>query len=304
MLSLAELGKRLKEARLAKNMSLDDLQKVTKIQKRYLQGIEDGNYEMMPGTFYVRAFIKQYAEAVGIQPEELFAEYSSEIPATHSEDIPEKISRVQSRKNLSPNRSKAFDVLPKILIAVIVIGVIAGIYYFLQKNAGVEDKESKNGENETVTYEKSEDLKKEENKAEEKSTTEEDKNEAETQAEEEDAIDPSQELTVTQSNGDETTYELKNAEDFQVKVVSLGETWINILNGKGYSFFQGTLKKGETESKTVDFSKEQEAVVVVGNAANTEIYINDEKLEYKVSPSEVVRQDITIKKVSDESTNE
>ncbi|MDA6131043.1 helix-turn-helix domain-containing protein, partial [Escherichia coli] len=49
-------------------MSLDDLQKVTKIQKRYLMGIEEGDYSMMPGKFYVRAFIKQYAEAVGIEP--------------------------------------------------------------------------------------------------------------------------------------------------------------------------------------------------------------------------------------------
>ena len=61
---MTELGKILKEAREAKGLSLDDLQQITKIQKRYLIGIEEGNYDMMPGKFYVRAFIKQYAEAV------------------------------------------------------------------------------------------------------------------------------------------------------------------------------------------------------------------------------------------------
>ena len=34
----------------------------------------------MPGKFYVRAFIKQYAEAVGLEPEDFFEEYKSEIP--------------------------------------------------------------------------------------------------------------------------------------------------------------------------------------------------------------------------------
>ena len=37
----------------------------------------------MPGNFYVRAFIKQYAEAVGLDPEELFEEFKNEIPNTH-----------------------------------------------------------------------------------------------------------------------------------------------------------------------------------------------------------------------------
>ncbi|WP_315970012.1 helix-turn-helix domain-containing protein [Bacillus massilinigeriensis] len=305
MLSLSELGNRLKEARINKNMSLDDLQSVTKIQKRYLKGIEEGNYDMMPGSFYVRAFIKQYAEAVGIEPEELFSQYASEIPATHTEDIPEKISRVQSRSNISPNRSKIFDILPKILIAIVVIGVIAAIYYYLQKNAGAEDKEAKNSDNQTVTYEESEKLQKEDSKAEEKATEEETTKEEENPVVEDENLEEStQEISILESNGDETTYELKNAEDFQVKIVSTGETWINMLNGKGYSFFQGTLKKGETDSKSVDYSKEEEAVIIVGNAANTEIYVNDQLLEYKVSPSEVVTQNITIKKVSEDSVNE
>ena len=36
---MTELGTILKEARIAKNLSLDDLQEITKIQKRYLIGI-------------------------------------------------------------------------------------------------------------------------------------------------------------------------------------------------------------------------------------------------------------------------
>ena len=36
----------------------------------------------MPGNFYVRAFIKQYAEAVELNPDEIFETYKEEIPAT------------------------------------------------------------------------------------------------------------------------------------------------------------------------------------------------------------------------------
>lgn len=87
MLLLTELGTRLKEARLSKGYSLDDLQEITKIQKRYLVGIEEGNYSIMPGSFYVRAFIKQYAEAVGLDADEILAEFK-------------KISRINQQKRL------------------------------------------------------------------------------------------------------------------------------------------------------------------------------------------------------------
>ncbi|UJZ88526.1 helix-turn-helix domain-containing protein [Heyndrickxia coagulans] len=84
---MTELGNRLKEARKEKGISLDDLQEMTKIQKRYLKNIEEGNYDSMPGKFYVRAFIKQYAEAVGLDPETLFEEYESDIPVRNRKNF-------------------------------------------------------------------------------------------------------------------------------------------------------------------------------------------------------------------------
>src|SRR5690625_7041564 len=77
-----EIGVRLKEAREAKNLSLESLQETTKIQKRYLVAIEQGDFHVLPGKFYARAFIKEYALAVGLNPDELLEEYKSEIPST------------------------------------------------------------------------------------------------------------------------------------------------------------------------------------------------------------------------------
>lgn len=88
MLALTELGQRLRQERESKGLSLEDLQKLTKIQKRYLLGIEEGNYEVMPGKFYVRAFIKQYCEAIGLDTDAIFEEYKSDIPSTQTEDMP------------------------------------------------------------------------------------------------------------------------------------------------------------------------------------------------------------------------
>lgn len=70
------IGETLRDARIAKGYTLDDLQQTTKIQKRYLIAIEDGNFADLPGDFYVRAFIKQYADTVGLDGNELLESYS------------------------------------------------------------------------------------------------------------------------------------------------------------------------------------------------------------------------------------
>lgn len=295
---MTELGNRLKEARLAKGLSLDDLQSMTKIQKRYLIGIEEGNYASMPGNFYVRAFIKQYAEALSLNPDEIFETYKSEIPATYNEDLPQQLSRVKTHKAITEGNSKIFDILPKVLIGIFVIGVASLLYYFLSNNSGGNTNESISKENEPVKIVKSENLEKE--KATEKETKNENKEEqANTEQEEQQTPDeetPKQEITTVQTSGRNSTYELKNADKFVVKLVSKGQTWVSIKNGKGKSFFQGTLKKGGPESQTQDLSAESMAVIRVGNAADTDIYVNDQKLEYAV-PATANVQNITIQYV-------
>jgi cytoskeletal protein RodZ len=296
VLFLSELGNRLKEARLLKGLSLDALQEITKIQKRYLIGIEEGNFSSMPGKFYVRAFIKQYAEAVGLEPEVLFEEFNSEIPNIVSDDIPGHLSRVQTRKSLSDNSSKVLDILPKVLISILVIGAFVFVWYLLaQKNAGNSTNETAPKDKQEVTYEESTDLSPNNNEQEEEKIQDNSTNEKEEVIEE--PVAPDQELVVSQANKGQSIYELKNADKFLLKIVSTGETWVNIKNSKGESVFQGMLIKGGTESQTVDLSQETEVIVVAGNSIATEIYVNDQKLEYAVSPTDEVRQDITIRYV-------
>ncbi|WP_144549111.1 RodZ domain-containing protein [Bacillus sp. X1(2014)] len=294
---MTELGNRLKEARLAKGLSLDDLQSMTKIQKRYLIGIEEGNYASMPGNFYVRAFIKQYAEALALDPDEIFETYKGEIPASLNDELPQQLSRVKTHKSISESNSKIFDILPKVLIGVFVIGVASLLYYFVYKHAGDNTNESINKENEPVKIVKSENLEKEKVEENKKDDTEEKKDTTE-QEEQQTTVEetPKQEITAVKSSGRNSTYELKNADKFVVKLVSKGQTWVSIKNGKGKSFFQGLLKTGDNESQTEDLSAESEAVIRIGNAADTDIFVNDQKLEYAV-PATANVQNITIQYV-------
>ncbi|WP_430035639.1 RodZ domain-containing protein [Peribacillus simplex] len=293
---MTELGNRLKEAREAKGLSLEDLQELTKIQKRYLIGIEEGNYSMMPGKFYVRAFIKQYCEAVGLDSEEIFEQYKSEVPSVYSEELPEQLSRVQSRKTIPAGDSKVVEMLPKILAAVLVIGAAVLIWVLVLNYMSNPDNDDKKDakQSDAVGYNKSEEFNKEEENADQKQNEE--KSDSSDEKNEDDAVvkteKKEQKLAVTSSSGKNSTYELKNTDTFKLKVTSKGSPWVGIKNGEGKLLFQGTIDKDK--SQEIDFTNEKEAVINIGRAYETEIYVNDEKLEYSISPTEVNTQLVTI----------
>ncbi|BCG59615.1 helix-turn-helix domain-containing protein [Paenibacillus sp. URB8-2] len=124
---MSELGRQLKEARLQKGMSLDDVQEVTKIRKKYLEAIEAGDYKVLPGSFYVRAFIKTYAEAVGVNPDELIQEPGS-VPVSKEE--PSTMESVLQKRSRRPEPERNAKWLPTLLMWIFPVLIIAVIYMY------------------------------------------------------------------------------------------------------------------------------------------------------------------------------
>ncbi|ANS74063.1 hypothetical protein AWM70_05310 [Paenibacillus yonginensis] len=121
---MSDLGQQLKEARLARGLSLDDVQEMTKIRKRYLEAIEAGDYKVLPGSFYVRAFIKTYAEAVGVSSEELLNEHQQTVPSAEPEPVMEPVLQRRRTKASSEGNSKWLSTVLMWSFLVIIVAVI------------------------------------------------------------------------------------------------------------------------------------------------------------------------------------
>ena len=63
---------------------------------------------MLPGSFYVRAFIKTYAETVGLNADELLEGHKKDVPAETAEATMEPV--IQKRSSRPAERSKPLDV--------------------------------------------------------------------------------------------------------------------------------------------------------------------------------------------------
>lgn len=65
----------LRQHRLRIGVSLDEIIAKTKISRRFLEAIEAGDYRQLPGGIFTVSYIRQYAEAIGYEPDEVLEHY-------------------------------------------------------------------------------------------------------------------------------------------------------------------------------------------------------------------------------------
>jgi cytoskeletal protein RodZ len=71
------IGSFLKRQRELKGMSIAEVSRVTRIPVQTLDAIESDHFDDLPGEVFVRGFLKSYAQAVGVVPNEVLARYTS-----------------------------------------------------------------------------------------------------------------------------------------------------------------------------------------------------------------------------------
>ncbi|MGE7689329.1 helix-turn-helix domain-containing protein [Lysinibacillus sp. NPDC097214] len=299
MLLVAELGTRLKEARLSKGYSLDDLQEITKIQKRYLIGIEEGNYSIMPGSFYVRAFIKQYADAVGLNAEEILETYKSELPGTSNNQVSQSMTNSPSRRKVSKGPStKMMEAMPKIIVGLFIIVIIVVIWVLAQsKNSAVPNVEEKPPEMEydskvkPIDTEKEKDNKKAQTKDKQESTDS--KDSAKETPDEKQTEEGKQSISAgtVEADGATTSYTLTGADTFKLRIEVSGPTFIGIRNQQQQEILTDTRVYNAGEVVEFDATSQNYARIRLGNSTQAKVYINDEPLTYA---QQAVTQNIVI----------
>jgi len=80
-----ELGNQLRRARENKSVSLEETEKATGIRKRYLEAMEEGRFDALPGQIQLRGFLRNYANYVGLNGDEMLSLYERR---SHSAQTP------------------------------------------------------------------------------------------------------------------------------------------------------------------------------------------------------------------------
>jgi len=85
-------GAKLRQQREQRGVSLDEISNTTKISTRMLQALEEDHFEQLPGGIFNKGFIRAYARVVGMDEDEVIADYLAAIspPDPEAKAAPEQ----------------------------------------------------------------------------------------------------------------------------------------------------------------------------------------------------------------------
>ncbi|MDX6668424.1 MAG: cytoskeleton protein RodZ, partial [Solirubrobacteraceae bacterium] len=127
---MPDIGETLREARMRAKIDVSEVEAETKIRAKYLRALENEDWALVPGSTFVRSFLRTYAEYLGLDAKMLVEEYKLRHEALSELDMaPITPPGAQSRQLQPPRISRGLVVglsVAGLLVLLIVLGSIGG----------------------------------------------------------------------------------------------------------------------------------------------------------------------------------
>lgn len=212
---MGTLGDKLKEARENLGLSLREVEEATKIRKKYLQALENEEFDVIPGKTYAKGFLKIYAKFLNLDYKEILEEFESIFtpPAEENElSQPLQAEQIFLRKN---------NLFKFIAVAVGIIVLFFAISLFLNNiwgDSNVPDSNRNININENIAQEKE--------------------------------VKESNEDISSEEADNKKIQEQKEGVEIEIEIIDQ-ECWVKIENSDE-TIFQGIMKEGEKKIFTDD----------------------------------------------------
>ncbi len=122
------LGEKLRKLRSDLRLSLTDVAKATKIQAKYLEYLENGQYDKLPADVYVRGFLRSYARYFNLEENAFIRLYERE------RNIRANLGHEESRSN-DPKRFDISSVVitPRSVVMVLIVLSVSSAFIYLYR---------------------------------------------------------------------------------------------------------------------------------------------------------------------------
>lgn len=101
------VGELLRAEREKQSLTVKDIEKATSIRAIYIQAIEDGKYDVLPGEVYLKGFIRNYASFLGLNPQQALEVYRESL-------APQPPQQSQTPQTPAPSAPPAAAMPPKV----------------------------------------------------------------------------------------------------------------------------------------------------------------------------------------------
>jgi transcriptional regulator with XRE-family HTH domain len=143
------IGERLREARMRQGLDITEVEVATKIRAKYLRALENDEFVMLPGSTYVRSFLRTYAEYLGLDAQLLVEEFRAqheprgegEMPALAPPARPARPGRERRGAGVGLAFGPGTLAVASVLLVLVVLAVIG-----LASGGGSDTKTTSKGE--------------------------------------------------------------------------------------------------------------------------------------------------------------
>ena len=112
-----EIGSSLREARVRKGLDFPEIETATKIRGKYLQALEDEQFDVLPGETYIKGFLRTYAEYLGLDGQLYVDEYNTRYVA------PDEMQTIRARRTAQVRQQRRVQggVLVAVLLGIALV---------------------------------------------------------------------------------------------------------------------------------------------------------------------------------------
>jgi cytoskeleton protein RodZ len=123
---MADIGARLREARMRAKIDINEVEVRTKIRAKYLRAMENDEWDLLPGEVYARSFLRTYGEFLGLDTRQLIDDFKRmyERPSDH------EARPITPRSQQQRDRGPRGPLVPAwALIGAVLVAVVAALYF-------------------------------------------------------------------------------------------------------------------------------------------------------------------------------
>ena len=132
---MPDIGATLREARMRQRIDITEMEVQTKIRAKYLRALENEEWDLLPGSTYVKSFLRTYAEALGLDARALVEEYKLRHEGLETGEL--RPIRPATARERSSRREPRGGPPRGVLLGLVLVAVLAAL--FLIGRGGSDD---------------------------------------------------------------------------------------------------------------------------------------------------------------------
>lgn len=129
---MQEICESLKTEREKKGISLKQISQKTNISVNSLKALEDGDFHLIPGKFYIKHYLKNYLQAIEVDQKEFLTSHRDGLASIPLNNLDSSENYIPKLRYSRFKRKNIFLTLFSVLMIIIILS--AGLFYLYQKD--------------------------------------------------------------------------------------------------------------------------------------------------------------------------